>query len=516
MDNAQPNSLVKAGGLSSDPTAFLFNDQQLGLYRQHLEKGLALVEKRLTATAKPFSGKTPRALAKAFSKLDLNTPLSDVNAALTELEQLYLDDAVYFHHRHYVAHLNCPVVVPSLLAELILSALNTSVDTWDQSGGATFIEQSLVDWTAKRIGFDQDADGIFTSGGTQSNLMAMLLARDNACQQYFGHNVREHGLPPEAKRLQIFCSELSHFSIQKAAALLGLGYDAVVAVPCDRHFAMDIAALNTALEAAKAAGKLPMAVVATAGTTDFGSIDPIAKVAKVAKEVGAWCHVDAAYGCGLLVSSKQRWRLSGIELADSVTVDYHKAFFQPVSCSALLVKNKAHLSVVTWHADYLNPLSQRQEGTPNLVDKSLQTTRRFDALKLWLTLRIMGADAIGQGFEAAMLLARRTYLLLLSEPDIEVLHQPQLSAVVFRFRPAGLVGDWDRLNKAIRQAVMASGQAMIAATQVKGRQYLKFTLLNPATTISDMQGVVEMIKQQGQRLLAQFSEHHNLEEVAHG
>src|SRR5690606_5726077 len=141
-------------------------------------------------------------------------------------------------------------------------------------------------------------------------------------------------------------------------------------------------------------------------------------------ERGVWMHVDAAYGCGLLVSRRHRHLLDGVEQADSVTVDYHKSFLQPVSCSALLVRNHRHLGCVTYHADYLNPLDQRQEGTPNLVDKSLQTTRRFDALKLWLTLRIMGPEALGKAFDQVIHLARQTYLLLLSDPDLEVIHQP--------------------------------------------------------------------------------------------
>ena len=138
-----------------------------------------------------------------------------------------------------------------------------------------------------------------------------------------------------------------------------------------------------------------MAVVATAGTTDFGSIDPLPEIAELCARPGVWMHVDAAYGCGLLASRRHRDLLDGIERADSVTVDYHKSFFQPVSSSALLVRDGGTLRHATYHADYLNPRRMVEERIPNQVDKSLQTTRRFDALKLWLTLRVMGADAVG-------------------------------------------------------------------------------------------------------------------------
>jgi L-2,4-diaminobutyrate decarboxylase len=146
-------------------------------------------------------------------------------------------------------------------------------------------------------------------------------------------------------------------------------------------------------------------------------------------------HVDAAYGCGLLVSEAHRQRLNGIEKADSVTVDYHKSFFQTVSCGAFFVRDKQHLSHVTHHADYLNPLSAQQEGTPNLVNKSIQTTRRFDALKMWLTLRIMGPAKLGEAFDSLITLTQATHQLLKAHPVIEVLHAPELTTQIFRFVP---------------------------------------------------------------------------------
>lgn len=496
-----------AAPYSPDPMKanhFLFNTANLAHYRHSLLNSLGLIESRMQRVSHPFSGILPRELAKQFEQLDLDQPCNDMEEALAELDRVYLEDAVYFHHPHYMAHLNCPVTIPAITAELIQASFNTSVDTWDQSGGGTFIEQRLIDWTAHRVGFDGDADGVFTSGGTQSNLMAMLLARDNLSQRLWQHSTRERGLHPDAHRFRIFCSGISHFSIQKAAALLGLGYDAVVPVPCDSYYRMDPNALALAVAEARNQGMLPMAVVATAGTTDFGSIDPIPPTAELCQREGLWLHVDAAYGCGLLTSSRHRHLIQGIERADSVTVDYHKSFMQPVSCSALLVRQKHTLGCVTWHAEYLNPLCQRQEGTPNLVDKSLQTTRRFDALKLWLTLRTLGPEALGSAFDQVIHLARQAYLLLLSDHSIDILHQPQLSTLVFRYRPDIAMSDTalDELNQSIRKAMMRSGEALIAATRVHGRQYLKLTLLNPDTRIRDVQAVLRLIKRHGSERLS--------------
>jgi len=445
-----------------------------------------LVDHLAGTAGRPLTGATPREAAERVAAVDLDHPLGEGAEALAELSRLWLDDAIWFHEPSAAAHLNCPVVMPALMAEVFISGVNPSLDTFDQSAGATFIERHLVDWTAGRIGYDGAADGIFTTGGTQSNLQALLLAR--------GQQVAP------LERLRILASGDGHFSVQKAARMLGLGDEAVVPVRVDRSRRMDPAALSAALADTVAAGGVPMAVVATAGTTDFGAIDPLPEVAALAKAYGAWFHVDAAYGGGLLVSPRRRGWLEGIELSDSVAVDYHKTWFQPVSCSALLVRDGSTLGHVTWHADYLNP---KDSAHPNQVDKSLQTTRRFEALKLWMTLRVMGADAIGEHLDTVIDLADAVGAELTAMPDIDVAAAPQLSTIVFRHRPDGLdEAALARHNAAIRAELFDQGRALVAATRVDGRAYLKLTLLNPIATLDDILGVVAMVRAEGERRLA--------------
>ncbi|HKX30396.1 MAG TPA: aspartate aminotransferase family protein [Blastocatellia bacterium] len=481
--------------------SFLFNHQSLNRYKEAILKGIDLVQKKMSSVDKPFSGVLPHELAPKFEGVDLDQSFDRLSKALEEVEELYLNHAIYFHHPKYVAHLNCPIVVPAILAELILTSINSSLDTWDQSAGGTFIEQKLIDWTAEKIGLGTKADGIFTSGGTQSNLMAMLLARDSYCSNRLGHNIQAQGLPAGYHKLRIFTSQASHFSVQKSAAILGLGYESVVSVPCDDQFRMDARELEREIKSCFAQDLKPMAVVATVGTTDFGSIDPLMEIAEICHDYGLWMHADAAYGCGLLLSERYKHLLFGIQSADSVTVDYHKSFFQPVSCGAFFVRNRKNLSFVTHHAEYLNPLSHLKEGTPNLVNKSIQTTRRFDALKLWLTLRTMGADNIGRAFDRVVDLAQETYRLLLAEETLEVLHRPELSTLAFRYRPSRVHSERriDEVNAYIRKALFRSGEAVIAGSKVNGRQYLKFTLLNPTTTIADIQEIIGLIKHHGQQ-----------------
>ncbi|MEU6578079.1 lysine decarboxylase DesA [Streptomyces sp. NPDC046805] len=461
-------------------------------YRRSVTEGVERVAAKLATTDRPFTGVTVDRLAPAIERIDLDRPLGDTAAVLDELEDVYLRDAVFFHHPRYLAHLNCPVVIPAVLGEAVLSAVNSSLDTWDQSAGGTLIERKLIDWTAARIGLGPSADGVFTSGGTQSNLQALLLAREEAKTD-------------DLAELRVLTSEVSHFSVTKSARLLGLAPDAVVSLPVDHDKRLQTVALARELERCARDGLTVMAVVATAGTTDFGSIDPLPEIAELCDRFGVWLHVDAAYGCGLLVSRRHRGRIDGIERADSVTVDYHKSFFQPVSSSAVLVRDAHTLRHATYHAEYLNPRRMTEERIPNQVDKSLQTTRRFDALKLWMTLRTMGADGIGALFDEVCDLAAAGWELLAADPRFDVVVRPSLSTLVFRCVPAEIAdpAEIDRANLYARGALFASGAAVVAGTKVDGRHYLKFTLLNPETTPADIAAVLDLIAGHAEQYLGE-------------
>ncbi|MGW8779244.1 pyridoxal phosphate-dependent decarboxylase family protein [Streptomyces sp. NPDC055796] len=492
----------------------LLNETTADLYRRSVTEGVERVAAKLATTERPHTGISVDELAPVINGIDLDRPLEDAAAVLDELEEVYLRDAVYFHHPRYLGHLNCPVVIPAVLGEAVLSAVNSSLDTWDQSIGGTLIERRLIDWTAERIGLGPDADGIFTSGGSQSNFHSLLLARDEACRTVMQNSDRPLAKSEVLPKLRIFTSEASHFSVKKSAAMLGLGYEAVIAVPVDRNRRMDTSVLALELESCVREGLFPMAVVATAGTTDFGSIDPLPEIARLTAEHSTWMHVDAAYGCGLLVSPTRRHLLDGIEHANSVTVDYHKSFFQPVSSSAMLVRDRDTLKHATYHADYLNPRRMAEERIPNQVDKSIQTTRRFDALKLWMTLRTMGADGLGSLFDEVIDLAVAGWDIIDADPRFEVVVRPQISTLVFRYvpRPEGVEVRKDLVDEAnlhARKALFASGEAVVAGTKVDGDQYLKFTLLNPQTTTADIAAVLDLLAAHAEQFLGEsLAVHH--------
>ncbi|WP_409362953.1 pyridoxal phosphate-dependent decarboxylase family protein [Asanoa ferruginea] len=469
-------------------TPHLFGRSTVHTFQHDVARAAAAVADRVGTVRRPYSGASLTDLQAMVDAVDLDRPLGDTDAALDEVGRLYLDHAVWFHEPGYVAHLNCPVALPALSAEVLLAAVNSSVDTYDQSTTGTLIERRLVDWAAGRIGFGPDADGVFTSGGTQSNLHGLLLAR-------------EASAATDLSRMRILATAEAHFSVTQAGILLGLGRDAVVPVATDDVGRMDPVALTAILDDLIRYDLVPMAVVATAGTTDLGCVDPVDAVADACARYGVWLHVDAAYGCGLLVSTRRRHLLDGIERADSVTVDFHKSFFQPISSSAVIVRRSAAMRRMAHHADYLNP---RTATVPNQVDKSLQTTRRFDALKLWMTLRTVGAEQLGTMFDRVVDLAEDAHRLLIDDPDFEVAAAPTLSTVLFRYRPAWLdVDTCDTLTPRIRARLFAGGEAIVAGTTRKGHHWLKLTLLNPATTVEHLRTVLDRVRETGWELLTE-------------
>jgi len=472
---------------------------------------------RFRTTERAASAKDRSGLQAAVDAVDLDTAGVGNAEALREVDALYADNAVWFHHPSYVAHLNCPVAVPAVAAEAMLAAINTSVDTYDQSEVATLMERRLIDWTCGHLGF-AGGDGIFTSGGTQSNLQALFLARENVLAEAAGHVEADDaesrrggpdlGAPTRRdllSRLRILATDQAHFSVSRAAFLLGLDAEAVVTVPTDRSGRMDAEALNASLLAIEANDQIPMAVVATAGTTDLGVIDPLEIIAEICEAANVWLHVDAAYGGGLLWAPQRAHLLDGISRATSVTIDFHKTFFQPVSSSALLIRDASLFAPTIHHHDYLNPEAEAQEADaePNQVDKSLQTTRRFDALKLWTTLRARGAGEIGSMLDAVCDLATDVRALLEDQADFEVLGASDLSTVLFRFTPATAdQATCDELVPLIRRVLFRSGRAAIARTVIDGTPWLKLTLLNPDTRIDDVTAVLDLVRASGHGILA--------------
>jgi L-2,4-diaminobutyrate decarboxylase len=443
-----------------------------------------------------YNGKLPSEIEKEIKDLPLFSAKGDgAFRVLEDVFQTVVSNSIHVSHPTSMAHLHCPPLIPAIAAELIIASLNQSMDSWDQSSAATYLEEELVGWLRQKLGYSPEADGTFTSGGTQSNYMGLLLARDHFCHKHWNWDVKKKGLPPDIHKVRILCSEEAHFTVKKSASQLGLGEQAVVTIPTDGQKKMDVRCLTAKIESLKEEGFIPICVVATLGTTDFGSLDPIQEMASVVNEHNLWLHVDAAYGGALILSKNHQGKLKGIENADSITIDFHKLFYQPISCGAFFVKNKEYFRYVTYHSDYLNPLNDEEEGLVHLVTKSVQTTRRFDALKLYMSLRMVGEHAFSNMIDYTIQLATQTVQVMEQEGNIEVCNRkPELNAIVFRYGK-GSIEILNELNTFIYKRLLHTGTALVAKTKVQNCVFLKMTLLNPQTTIEDIEDILTKLSQ---------------------
>ena len=388
----------------------------------------------------------------------------------------------------YMPHLHAPALTETIASELIIGTFNDSMDSWDQGPAATEIEEDMIHGLLKLFGFGPGADGTFTSGGTQSNMAAIIAARDWFCNTKYGCDVKKEGLPSFYNRMRLYTSEVSHFSMEKSCHVMGLGYNSVRKLPVDSKCRVDIKKFEEMVEQDIKDGLLPFCAVATIGTTDYGSIDDVAEMRRICDKYGMFLHADASYGSGLVMSQKYKSRMGDMSICDSVTVDFHKMFLLPISCSVILFKKKNLQECFELHADYLNREEDEEEGYINLVDKSLQTTRRFDALKVFMAFQTRGKKGFASIIDTAVENAGYFYSRLIKDPAFIAPVEPEISSVVFA------VIDGDEANKNIRKSLMNEG-TVIGQTSKDGKVMLKFTLLNPALTHDHIDKIIARIKE---------------------
>lgn len=433
-----------------------------------------------------FSGIDPLVLREKVNKLEIlpeeglgfDKTLENVKDFLPHMLKTWSTD--------YMPHLHSPALLESIAAELIISVFNDSMDSWDQSPLPTEMEVAVLDRLAKLVGFE-NGDGNFTSGGSQSNISAIIAARDSFCKKELGYDVKKYGLPECYRKLKLYTSSISHFSMDKACHILGLGYEAVGKLPVDDKEKVDIKAFEKLLEEDVKKGFIPFCAVATLGTTDFGSIDDIGEMRRLCDKYHMHLHADAAYGSGLLMSDKYRYRLGDVSLCDSITIDFHKMFLLPISCSCVLVKDKSLLECFELHADYLNREEDEEDGYINLVGKSMQTTRRADAIKVYVSFVCRGKDGFGKIIDHSVENAKYLYDLLKDDKAFICPVEPEISSVVFATRTS------DEVNKKIRRVLLSEG-TVIGQTVKDGVTMLKFTLLNPALTTAHLDRLVDRIR----------------------
>ncbi|EJG1639044.1 pyridoxal phosphate-dependent class III aminotransferase [Vibrio alginolyticus] len=450
----------------------------------HTTTAMKSVFEQVTA---PYSGVDPKALEAAIHDVDLDNGNAPLKFVIDDAADLVAKNAIFTQHPDCIAHLHTPPLMPAIAAEAMIAALNQSMDSWDQASSATYVEQKVVNWLCDKYELGEKADGIFTSGGTQSNQMGLMLARDWIADKLSAHSIQKLGLPEYADKLRIVCSKKSHFTVQKSASWMGLGEKAVMTVDANADGTMDVTKLDEVLNQAKAEGLIPFAIVGTAGTTDHGAIDDLDFIADIAAKHDMWMHVDGAYG-GALILSSQKARLKGCERAHSISVDFHKLFYQTISCGALLVNDKSNFKFLLHHADYLN---REHDELPNLVDKSIATTKRFDALKVFMTMQSVGPKALGDMYDHLLEQTLEVADMIRDNKHFELLAEPSLSTVLFRATHES--ADLDELNKTLRLEALTRGIAVLGETIVDDKTALKFTILNPCLTTADFESLLSKI-----------------------
>ncbi|MFC4332295.1 pyridoxal phosphate-dependent decarboxylase family protein [Streptomyces andamanensis] len=366
------------------------------------------------------------------------------------------------------AHLHCPPLAVAVAADLAAAVLNPSLDSWDQAPAASALEALVTRALARTAGC---ADAVVTTGGTESNHLALLLAREK-----------------RGSGLRLVHGANAHHSLPRAAWLLGL--PAPVRVPAPTG-TLDPAALAETLTALTGPGapRTPLLVAATAGTTDAGLIDPLPDIAALCAAHGARLHIDAAHGGGLLFSDRHRHLLTGLDAAHTITLDLHKLGWQPVAAGLLAVRRGGDLDALRHRADYLNADDDTEAGLPDLLGRSLRTTRRPDILKIAVTLKTLGRAGLGALVDEVCSHARTLADLVEDHPGLELRGRPVISTVLFR--PAGAPDD---AVAAVRRRLLTDGRAVLGRARLDGRLWLKATLLNPRTRPDDLAALLKLVE----------------------
>lgn len=382
------------------------------------------------------------------------------------------------------------------LAHAMVSVLNENVGGYWASPVGTTIEKTVIRWLADLAGFPQQALGVFLSGGSMANMCGIA----SACSKRFGPDFRRLGLAAFSRAANpvILCSGAAHFSIRRAAAMLGIGTDNIVTVATDDRFRMRIDALEAAIESHDNI----ICVVASGGTTNTGAIDPLTDIAGLCARHDTWLHVDAAYGGGALMSAELRPRLRGIELADSVVMDMHKWFYQSLAGSLLLYRDPAYArQLFIESSDYL---SMNQDDSPeqfSFFSISPELSRRFRALPFYLSMRHYGIDRLGRNVLNNVRCAEYLARLIEQEPELEMVCAPQLSILCFRYRPGGFDDvEVDAINTAIRDRIQLDGDYLISPTRVHERPVLRVCIINHATRAEHVEGLLDSVLRIGREI----------------
>lgn len=431
---------------------------------------------------------TMQALREGLHEPLPTTPMP-MNELLAQLNAHVFSEMTHSDHPRYFAFVPGPSNFVSAMADAIASALNVFCGAWLGPSGVAQIELTAIEWLRQLFALPASAGGLFVSGGSMANMTGLAVAR---------HVM----LANNTTNATVYFSDQTHSSVAKGLKILGFQQFQIRKIPSDEQFRLSMAALKERIAADRLQGLVPFCVVANAGTTNAGAVDPLKELAAFCKAEGLWLHVDGAYGGSAAITARGREVLEGIELADSLGIDPHKWLFQPYEIGCVLVRNREHLKdTFKVSAEYLKILEQSAEQA-NLCDYGVQLTRGFRALKLWMSFKSFGVeafkDAITRGIENAEYVEQQ----LRRDARWEIITPAQLGIVTFRYvRPGMDEAALSNLNDRIAEQIILSGYAMLSPTILGGKHVLRMCVINPRTPHEDFDRTVEMLASFGDALV---------------
>ncbi len=384
-----------------------------------------------------------------------------------DLDRLVEPNLTHWQHPGFMAYFATNGSVPGIVGETLAAGYNQVGILWRTSPASNEMEQAMVRWLANFVGLPADFDGQLADTASAASLIALAAAREQAFP-----DVRKTGLSGQPPAV-VYASEMAHSSIDKACVVLGLGISGLRKIPTDAEHRMQVDALEAAIAADRAAGRKPIAVVATAGTTAVASIDPLPEIAALCRKEGLWLHVDAAYAGAAASLPEKSPLFAGWEEADSIVWNPHKWLFLPLECTGLFFRRMERVrrafSVVPTYLE----TPEGSAGVREYMDYGIQLGRRFRALKAWILMRTFGSKGLRERLRSHIDLALQLEERLRREPDVEILAQVLFSVVVFRFAPAGLSEpERDALNQRVLEAVNRDGRSFLSHGVVKGKYAL--------------------------------------------
>ena len=392
-------------------------------------------------------------------------------------------------HPRFFGYVSSPGLPVAAMGSMIAAAFNINVTCWRSGPAAAEMELLCVRWLKEMLGYPADGAGLLVSGGSMANFAGIAAARSAKAP---GNVVRD-GM--DGARMRLYASEEAHFSIRKAAAMLGIGAANVRTVKTGPDLRMDVADLDRLVREDRAAGHLPFCVVASAGTAGTGAMDPIGAIADVARAHDLWLHVDGAYGGFSALAPSARGFFERIGDADSVALDPHKWLYLPVGCGCVLYRDAAAArAVFSENAEYTRVVGLEDAEAFAFWDYGPELSRPFRALDLWLLLKSAGTRAIGEAIEENIACAKYFAELVAATDDFEMLAPVDLSIFCFRYRPRGFTGDLDALNERIMLEVQRGGSSYLSNARVHGAFALRGCVLNYRTTRRDMEILLEDVR----------------------